>query len=101
MVDNHPALKAASPQAPITDWFVGDDFHHNGALFLPHAFRFLTGFGKENIAACVSPSYQPSAAAVAAPSRSASSRSTSVAGRSAYVLAGWLPPLIARLYAHV
>jgi len=27
---------------------VGDDFHHNGALFLPHAFRFLTGFGKEN-----------------------------------------------------
>ena len=48
MVDNRPALKAASPQAPITDWFVGDDFHHNGALFLPHAFRFLTGFGKEN-----------------------------------------------------
>ena len=28
MIDNHPALKAASPQAPITDWFVGDDFHH-------------------------------------------------------------------------
>ena len=30
-----PALKAASPQAPIADWFIGDDFHHNGALFLP------------------------------------------------------------------
>ena len=35
-------------QAPITDWFVGDDFHHNGALWLPHAFRFLTNFGKVN-----------------------------------------------------
>jgi len=48
MIDNHPALKCASPQAPITDWFVGDDFHHNGALWLPHAFRFLTNFGKVN-----------------------------------------------------
>ncbi|RYZ15612.1 MAG: CocE/NonD family hydrolase, partial [Sphingobacteriales bacterium] len=23
----HPALKAVSPQAPVTDWFMGDDFH--------------------------------------------------------------------------
>src|SRR5207302_4898559 len=36
MIDAHLALKAASPQAPVTDWFIGDDFHHNGALFLPH-----------------------------------------------------------------
>ena len=42
MIDAHPALKAASPQAPITDWFVGDDFHHNGAFFLPHAFNFMS-----------------------------------------------------------
>ena len=41
MIDAHPALKAVSPQAPITDWFVGDDWHHNGALFLPHAFNFM------------------------------------------------------------
>jgi putative CocE/NonD family hydrolase len=41
----HPALKAASPQAPIADWFIGDDFHHNGALYLPHAFTFFSGFG--------------------------------------------------------
>jgi putative CocE/NonD family hydrolase len=41
----HPALKAASPQAPIADWFIGDDFHHNGALFLPHGFNFLASFG--------------------------------------------------------
>ena len=46
MIDAHPALKLASPQAPITDWFTGDDFHHNGALFLPHAFNFLYSFGQ-------------------------------------------------------
>jgi len=46
MIDAHPALKAVSPQAPITDWFIGDDFHHNGALYLPHAFGFLSGFGR-------------------------------------------------------
>ncbi|MEJ5993283.1 CocE/NonD family hydrolase [Pedobacter sp. Du54] len=41
----HPALKAVSPQAPVTDWFIGDDFHHGGALFLMDAFRFMTSFG--------------------------------------------------------
>jgi uncharacterized protein len=46
VIDAHPALKAASPQAPISDWFVGDDFHHNGALYLPHAYRFFDGFGR-------------------------------------------------------
>ncbi len=45
MIDAHPALKAVSPQAPIADWFVGDDFHHNGAFFLEHAFSFLSTFG--------------------------------------------------------
>ena len=45
MIDANPALKAASPQAPISDWFIGDDFHHNGALYLPHAFNFFSGFG--------------------------------------------------------
>src|ERR1039458_5068084 len=28
-IDAHPAMKAVSPQAPVTDWFVGDDFRHN------------------------------------------------------------------------
>jgi putative CocE/NonD family hydrolase len=41
----HPALKAVSPQAPVTDWFLGDDFHHRGALFLMDAFSFMTTFG--------------------------------------------------------
>jgi putative CocE/NonD family hydrolase len=45
IINAHPALKAASPQAPIADWFVGDDFHHNGALWLPHFFGFIAGFG--------------------------------------------------------
>jgi uncharacterized protein len=42
----HPALKAVSPQAPVTDWFVGDDFHHNGAFFLEDAFSFYANFGR-------------------------------------------------------
>lgn len=46
MIDAHPALKAASPQAPIADWFTGDDFHRNGALWLPHFFNFIASFGR-------------------------------------------------------
>jgi uncharacterized protein len=45
-IDAHPALKAVSPQAPVTDWYLGDDFHHNGALFLMDTFNFFSGFGK-------------------------------------------------------
>ena len=43
-IDSHPALKACSPQAPIGDWFKGDDIHHNGALFLTQNFWFYTFF---------------------------------------------------------
>jgi putative CocE/NonD family hydrolase len=46
MIDAHPALVAASPQAPVTDWFIGDDWHHNGALFLPHMFNFMGRFDR-------------------------------------------------------
>jgi len=55
MIDAHPALKAVSPQAPIADWFIGDDFHHNGALYLAHAFGFLSVFGHPR----AKPSTQP------------------------------------------
>jgi len=44
-LSGHPALKAVSPEAPVTDWFVGDDFHHNGAFFQMDAFAFYSGFG--------------------------------------------------------
>jgi hypothetical protein len=46
MIDAHPALVAVSPQAPICDWFVGDDWHHHGALMLPHAFNSMANFGR-------------------------------------------------------
>ena len=45
-LSGHPALKAVSPQAPVTDWFQGDDFHHNGAFFVMDGFSFYSGFGK-------------------------------------------------------
>jgi hypothetical protein len=45
-LSNHPALKVVSPQAPVTDWFVGDDFHHNGAFMLMDAFAFYANFGR-------------------------------------------------------
>ncbi|RYF79689.1 MAG: CocE/NonD family hydrolase, partial [Chitinophagaceae bacterium] len=45
-LSGHPAVKAVSPQAPVTDWFQGDDFHHNGAFMLMDAFSFYSGFGK-------------------------------------------------------
>ena len=44
MIDSHPALKCVSPQAPVGDWFIGDDFHHNGALFLADAFGYMGSF---------------------------------------------------------
>ena len=45
-LSGHPALKAVSPQAPVTEWFIGDDFHHNGAFFQMDAFAFYSSFGK-------------------------------------------------------
>ncbi len=45
-LSGHPSLKAVSPQAPVTDWFQGDDFHHNGAFFIMDGFGFYSGFGK-------------------------------------------------------
>jgi putative CocE/NonD family hydrolase len=44
-LSGHPALKAVSPQAPVTDRFFGDDDHHNGVLFLMDAFDFHVGYG--------------------------------------------------------
>ena len=39
-----PAIKAVSPQAPVTDEFVGDDCNHNGAFFLLDNFGFYNFF---------------------------------------------------------
>jgi uncharacterized protein len=42
--DAHPAIKAVSPQAPVTDEFIGDDAYHNGAFFLMDNFDFTNYF---------------------------------------------------------
>ena len=42
--DAHPALKAVSPQAPMSDEFLGDDCNHNGAFFLMDNFGFYSHF---------------------------------------------------------
>jgi putative CocE/NonD family hydrolase len=47
MIEAHPALKAASPQAPIIDLFGGDDAYHNGAFYLTANFGFYAFFGKK------------------------------------------------------
>jgi putative CocE/NonD family hydrolase len=47
-LSGHPALKAVSPQAPILDWFKGDDVHHNGAFMLMDLYSFSTYMFKEH-----------------------------------------------------
>ena len=46
LVEAHPSVKAVSPQAPVTDWFIGDDFHHGGAFMLMDAAGFYRNFGR-------------------------------------------------------
>jgi uncharacterized protein len=46
IINAHPAVKAVSPQAPVTAWFLGDDFHHNGAFFILDCFPFYYSFGQ-------------------------------------------------------
>ncbi|HBE43634.1 MAG TPA: X-Pro dipeptidyl-peptidase [Bacteroidales bacterium] len=46
IIDAHPAVRAVSPQAPATSWFLGDDFHHNGAFFMMDCFNFFYSFGQ-------------------------------------------------------
>src|SRR6266480_843291 len=48
IIDSHPALKAASPQAPMTDLFMGDDAYHGGAFMLSANFDFYTFFNPQN-----------------------------------------------------
>ncbi len=45
LIDSHPAVKAVSPQAPVTDWWLADDRHHNGALQLQATFSFVSSYG--------------------------------------------------------
>ncbi|MES2261041.1 MAG: CocE/NonD family hydrolase [Pseudomonadota bacterium] len=47
IIDSHPAIKAASPQAPITDLYMGDDSYHGGAFMLAANFDFYAAFNEE------------------------------------------------------
>src|SRR6202161_4109137 len=40
-IDAHPAVKAISPQAPMTDVWLGDDFFHNGAFRETYGFDYV------------------------------------------------------------
>jgi putative CocE/NonD family hydrolase len=44
MIDAHPAHRAAYASAPMIDWWLGDDRHHNGAFTLAQTFNFISGF---------------------------------------------------------
>ncbi|MCC6930131.1 MAG: CocE/NonD family hydrolase [Gemmatimonadaceae bacterium] len=41
-LSNHPALKAVSPQAPMTDTWMGDDFFHQGAFRQSFGVEYAT-----------------------------------------------------------
>jgi uncharacterized protein len=44
IVDSNPAIKAASPQAPIMDLWMGDDSYHDGAFMLTQNHSFYAPF---------------------------------------------------------
>ncbi|KQW89253.1 X-Pro dipeptidyl-peptidase [Massilia sp. Root418] len=47
IIDSHPAIRAASPQAPVTDLYMGDDSYHGGAFMLAANFDFYAAFTEE------------------------------------------------------
>ena len=42
-IDPHPAIKAISPQAPMIDVWIGDDFFHNGAFRQSYGYDYVLG----------------------------------------------------------
>ena len=42
-IDPHPAVKAISPQAPMIDVWMGDDFFHNGAFRQTYGYDYVMG----------------------------------------------------------
>jgi uncharacterized protein len=49
-IDPNPAVKAISPQAPMTNLWIGDDFFHNGAWRQSYGYDYAIGLetSKEN-----------------------------------------------------
>jgi hypothetical protein len=46
IIDSHPAIKAASPEAPMTNLFEGDDVYHGGAFMLAANYEFYSAYFK-------------------------------------------------------
>jgi len=53
-IDPHPAVKAVSPQAPMIDVWMGDDFFHNGAFRQTYGYDYVYGMESNKESADVS-----------------------------------------------
>ncbi len=53
-VDPHPAVKAISPQAPMIDTWIGDDFFHNGAFRQTYGYDYAAGLEQSKESSTVS-----------------------------------------------
>ncbi len=47
-INPHPAVKAISPQAPMIDTWLGDDFFHNGAFRQTYGYDYAMGLEVSN-----------------------------------------------------
>lgn len=56
IIDSHPAIRAASIQAPMTNLFLGDDAYHNGAFMLAEQFQIYANFFRPRLAGLEFPS---------------------------------------------
>jgi putative CocE/NonD family hydrolase len=52
IIDSHPAIKAASPEAPMTDLFFTDDGYHGGAFQVGANFGFYSSFKPRDSVPC-------------------------------------------------
>ena len=58
IIDAHPAIRAASPEAPMTNLFLGDDAYHNGAFMLAAQFQIYANYFRPQAAGPEYPSPQ-------------------------------------------
>jgi uncharacterized protein len=54
LIEPHPALKAVSPQAPVADFWMGDDFFHNGAFRQSYGYEYVKSMESSNVNEVVS-----------------------------------------------
>jgi uncharacterized protein len=71
IIDSHPAIKAASPEAPMTDLFMTDDGYHGGAFQVAANFGFYTSFRPRDQVPCSMPPCRSAGGEAFAPSGNA------------------------------